>query len=155
MDQNGLTCYHLRIARAVGWTPLPPPDSPTLPQGSDLGDSNPGCGSLCPLRPLPPGRPAGLERAGTGANAPAGPLPHHLSPALPHLPASSLTHCPAPRSLPRRWQGLRPAHRPHEGRPAALARLPRHQLDHAAAPLFPAQPPALQRPGHHLGAGPV
>ena len=57
LDQNGPICHHhLRIAGAVGWSPLPALDSPAVPQSANLGHSNPGCSSLRPLGPLPPGR---------------------------------------------------------------------------------------------------
>ena len=56
LDLSSLICHHLRIAGAVGWSPLPAPDSPAVPQSANLGHSNPGCSSLRPLGPLPPGR---------------------------------------------------------------------------------------------------
>ena len=63
LAQNGLTCCHLRTPGAVGWAPLPPPDSPAFSPGANLGHSNPVRSTLSPLRPLPAGRPARLEWA--------------------------------------------------------------------------------------------
>merc|ERR1711962_820391 len=144
-----------RIVGTVGRPPLSTSDRSALPKSADLGHSNSGRGTLRPIRPLPPSRPTCLERARAGANEVAGTLPHHLSPALPHLPASPLTHRTTPGPLPRGWEGLCTAHSPPQGGTAALACLPRHQLHDAVASHLLTQPAALQRPGHHTGSRPL